>query len=142
MFEYFNSVSHLIIRRASKVCSTLKLLSCNKSLLTYKTNIITISNRLPILLIPWIPKETRLRGIKLQNLIIFSKFYGIIGVLSWLLFHVIWKNYVLYAEILTRKVELCFFFTRFTHEKSPQNNFSCQNFGVENNYFPLENTSI
>ena len=27
------------------------------------------------------------------------------------------------------------FFTRFTHEKTPQNNFSSQNFSVENNYF-------
>ena len=26
------------------------------------------------------------------------------------------------------------FFTRFTHEKNPQNNFSSQNFSVENNY--------
>ena len=25
-------------------------------------------------------------------------------------------------------------FTRFTHEKTPHNNFSCQNFSVENNY--------
>ena len=28
------------------------------------------------------------------------------------------------------------FFTNFTHEKTPQNNFSCENFSVENNYFP------
>ena len=27
------------------------------------------------------------------------------------------------------------FFTRFTREKIPQNNFSSQNFSVENNYF-------
>ena len=27
------------------------------------------------------------------------------------------------------------FFTRFTREKIPQNNFSRQNLGVENNYF-------
>ena len=27
------------------------------------------------------------------------------------------------------------FFTRFTCEKTPQNNFSSQNFSVENNYF-------
>ena len=27
------------------------------------------------------------------------------------------------------------FFTRFTSEKTPQNNFSCQNFSVQNNYF-------
>ena len=28
------------------------------------------------------------------------------------------------------------FFTRFTREKTPQNNFSSQNFSVENNYLP------
>ena len=28
------------------------------------------------------------------------------------------------------------FFTRFTREKTPQNNFSCQNFSIENNYLP------
>ena len=27
------------------------------------------------------------------------------------------------------------FFTRFTREKTPQNNFSSQNFSVENNYY-------
>ena len=31
-----------------------------------------------------------------QNL--FSKFYGTVGVISWLLFHLIWKNYVLYWD--------------------------------------------
>ena len=30
------------------------------------------------------------------------------------------------------------FFTLFTHEKTPQNNFTCQNFSVENNYFYTE----
>ena len=30
------------------------------------------------------------------------------------------------------------FFTRFTHEKTPQNNFSSQNFSVENNYFLMQ----
>ena len=30
------------------------------------------------------------------------------------------------------------FFTRFTQEKTPQNNFSSQNFCVENNYFFTE----
>ena len=39
---------------------------------------------------------------------------------------------MLHTEILTRKVELRIFFTRFTREKTPQNNFSCQNFSVEN----------
>ena len=42
---------------------------------------------------------------------------------------------MLYTEILTRKVELWIFSTRFTREKTPQNNFSSQNFSVENNYF-------
>ena len=37
-----------------------------------------------------------------------------------------------YTEILTRKVEL--WITRFTCEKTPQHNFSSQNFSVENNY--------
>ena len=41
---------------------------------------------------------------------------------------------MLYTEILTRKVELWIFPTRFTPEKTPQNNFSSQNFSVENNY--------
>ena len=30
------------------------------------------------------------------------------------------------------------FFTRFTREKTPQNNFSSQNFSVENNYSPIK----
>ena len=30
------------------------------------------------------------------------------------------------------------FFTHFTREKTPQNNFSSQNFSVENNYFSLQ----
>ena len=29
------------------------------------------------------------------------------------------------------------FFIRFTREKTPQNNFSSQNFSVENNYFHM-----
>ena len=68
--------------------------------------------------------------------IYFSKFYGKVGVISWSLFHLIWKNYVLYyTEILTRKVELWIFSNRFNCERTPQNNFSSQNFSVENNYF-------
>ena len=63
----------------------------------------------------------------------FSKFYGKVGVISWLLFHLIWKNYVLYWDF-DSKSWIVDFFTRFTHEKTPQNNFSCQNFSVENNY--------
>ena len=64
----------------------------------------------------------------------FSKFYGKVGVISWFLFHLIWKNYVLYWDF-DLKSWIVDFFTRFTHEKTPQNNFSSQNFSVENNYF-------
>ena len=70
-------------------------------------------------------------------LISFSKFYGKIGVISWLLFHLIWKNYVLYWDI-DSKSWIVDFFTRFTHEKTPQNNFS-RHFSVENNYVFLKN---
>ena len=71
----------------------------------------------------------------LKNInIYFSKFYGKVGVISWLLFHLIWKNYVLYWDF-DSKSWIVDFFTRFTHEKTPQNNFSRQNFSVENNYF-------
>ena len=34
------------------------------------------------------------------------------------------------------------FFTRFTREKTPQNNFSSQNFSVENNYFFKQDTIL
>ena len=34
------------------------------------------------------------------------------------------------------------FFTRFTREKTPQNNFSSQNFSVENNYFYINNKNL
>ena len=64
----------------------------------------------------------------------FSKFYGKVGLISWLLFHLIWKNYVLYWDF-DLKSWIVDFFTCFTREKTPQNNFSCQNFSVENNYF-------
>ena len=69
----------------------------------------------------------------MQN-IYFSKFYGKVGVLSWLLFNFIWKNYVLNWDF-DSKSWIVDFFTRFTREKTPQNNFSHQNFSVENNYF-------
>ena len=39
--------------------------------------------------------ETVLEKFGLAQVIGFSKFYGKVGVLSWLLFHLIWKNYVL-----------------------------------------------
>ena len=73
---------------------------------------------------------------KISWSISFSKFYGKVGVKSWLLFHLIWKNYVLYWDF-DSKSWIVDFFTRFTHEKRPQNNFSCQNFSVENNYLPI-----
>ena len=34
------------------------------------------------------------------------------------------------------------FFTRYTREKTPQNNFSSQNFSVENNYFYINNKNL
>ena len=48
-------------------------------------------------------------------------------------FHLIWKNYVLYWDF-DLKSWIVDFFTRFTREKTPQNNLSSQNFSVENNY--------
>ena len=51
----------------------------------------------------------------------------------WLLFHLIWKNYIIYWDF-DSKSWIVDFFTRFTHEKTPQNTFSHQNFSVENNY--------
>ena len=48
--------------------------------------------------------------------ILFSKFYEKVGVISWLLFHLIWKNYVLYWDF-DWKSWIVDFFTHFTHEK-------------------------
>ena len=67
------------------------------------------------------------------KLVPFSKFYGKVGVISWFLFHLIRKNYVLYWDF-DMKSWIVDFFTRFTRKKTPQNNFSSQNFSVENNY--------
>ena len=64
----------------------------------------------------------------------FSKFYGKVGVIFWFLFHLIWKNYVLYWDF-DLKSWIVDFFTRFTQEKTPQNKFSSQNIKVKNNYF-------
>ena len=61
--------------------------------------------------------------------IIFSKFYGKVGVISWFLFHLIWKNYVLYWDFDLKGWIVDFFTPR---EKTPQNNFSSQNFSEEN----------
>ena len=57
----------------------------------------------------FIPKKTPIK-------ISFSKFYEKAGVMFMLLFHLIWKNYILYTEILTRKVVLGCFFTNETSE--------------------------
>ena len=52
------------------------------------------------------------------------KFYGKVGVISWFLFHLIWKNYVLQIlRFWLEKLNCGYFFTRFTHEKIPQNKF-------------------
>ena len=55
---------------------------------------------------------------------IFSKFYGKVGIIvSWLLFHLIWKNYILFRDLN------CRFFSLISLTK---NNFSCcQNFIAE-----------
>ena len=66
----------------------------------------------------------------------FSKFYGKVGVIFLILFHLIWKNYILYWDF-DLKSWIVEFFTRFTREKRPQNKFSSQNFSVGNNYFSL-----
>ena len=69
----------------------------------------------------------------------FSKFYGKLGIISIILVtfpsHKKKLRSNFYTEILTWKVELWFFFTHFTHEKIPQNNFCRQNFSVGNIYF-------
>ena len=62
---------------------------------------------------------------------------SIVGIISWLLFHLIWKNYILYWDF-DSKSWIVAFFTRFTLEKRPQDNFSRYNFSVENNYFLIE----
>ena len=57
-------------------------------------------------------------------------------------FSISFEKITFYTEILSRKVELWIFSTRFTPEKTPQNNFSSQNFSVENNYFYLHKYEI
>ena len=46
----------------------------------------------------------------------FSKFYGKVGVISWFLFRLIWKNYVLYQDF-DLKSWIVYFLTCFTREK-------------------------
>ena len=59
-----------------------------------------------------------------------------LSVISRFLFHLIWKNYILYWDF-DLKSWIVDFFTGFTQEKTPQNNFSRQNFSVENNYWRI-----
>ena len=42
---------------------------------------------------------------------VYSKFYGKVGVISWLLFPISFEKITFYTEILMRKVELCGFFS-------------------------------
>ena len=62
----------------------------------------------------------------------FSKFYGKVGVISWLHFHLIWKTYLLYWDFDLKSWIMDF----FTHSRKNTsfNNFSGQNFSVENNF--------
>jgi len=62
----------------------------------------------------------------------FSKFYGKVGVIFWLLFHLIWKKSVLVHRYFDPKSWIVDFFTYVSLIKNnPQNNFSRQNFSVE-----------
>ena len=64
-----------------------------------------------------------------EFVIIFSKFYRKVDVISWFLFHLIWKNYFLYWDF-DLKSWIVDFFTHFTGEITPQNNSSSQNFSA------------
>ena len=64
-----------------------------------------------------------------------SKFYGKVGVISWLLFHRFWgKKKIMFfnwdfRDMKSQNVDF------FTHDKTPpQNNISCKNISVGNNY--------
>ena len=70
---------------------------------------------------------TRKRVKKIQVKILsvkynFSKFYGNVGVIFWFLFHLIWKNYVLYWDINLKSWIVDYFFTP-REKKTPQNTF-------------------
>ena len=59
----------------------------------------------------------------LLSLYLYFVFFQIVSYFGYFFpFHL--KKLTFYTEILTRKVELWMFFTRFTHEKTPQINFS------------------
>ena len=64
----------------------------------------------------------------------FSRFYGKLGVKSWLLFHLI-RKITFYSEILTQILNCGFFhsFHLFKKTTVPHNNFFSQTFSVENN---------
>ena len=63
-----------------------------------------------------------------------SKFYGKVGVISWLLFHRFWeKNLCSLTEISTWKVKMLIF-SLMIRKTPPQNNISCKNISVGNNY--------
>ena len=59
----------------------------------------------------------------------FSKFYGKAGVVSWLPFSHL-KKLCSILRFWLKKLN-CGFFTCFTREKTPQNNFPSQNFSVK-----------
>ena len=55
----------------------------------------------------------------------FYKFYGRVGVISWLLFHLIWKNYFIYWDF-DSKSWIMDFFTRFhSWKKTTKQLFLC-----------------
>ena len=76
-------------------------------------------------------KTEKMRRRRMKGKNYFSKFYGKVGSISWVLFHLIWKNYVLYWDFDLKSWIVDF----FTREKTPQNNFPGQIFSVENNYW-------
>ena len=58
--------------------------------------------------------------------------------ISWLLFHLIWKNYVLYIDFDSKSWIVAFSLFKKDHKT----NFSCHNFSVENNYCLLFRVSL
>ena len=57
-------------------------------------------------------------------------------------FSISFEKITFYTEILTWKVELWIFSLVSLEKKTPQNNFSSQNFSVENNYFIILNSAF
>ena len=49
--------------------------------------------------------------------------YRKVGIISWLLFYLIWNNCILIWDFDEEKLNCGFFFTHFTHEKILENNF-------------------